>query len=78
LWWKILFLYKRRAIRKNKNKPQIEIPEQEKEIMEKEIREISGIVEEDTPVILDLESIRAVAPGKYEIDVVNLFNKKDH
>ena len=27
------------------------------------------------PVILDIESIRVVSPGKYEIDVVNLFNK---
>lgn len=40
------------------------------------MREIAGIVDEDMPVILDLESIRSVSPGKYEIDVVNLFNKK--
>ncbi len=73
---KFFFYIKEEQLERIKNKPQIEIPEQEKEIMEKEIREISGIVEEDTPVILDLESIRAVAPGKYEIDVVNLFNKK--
>ena len=27
------------------------------------------------PVILDIESIRAIGSGKFEIDVVNLFNK---
>ena len=31
---------------------------------------------EEIPVILDLESVRVLRPGKYEIDVVNLFSKK--
>ena len=44
--------------------------------MEFDIREMVGITDEETPVILDLESIRAVGSGKFEIDVVNLFNKK--
>jgi predicted nucleic acid-binding Zn-ribbon protein len=45
--------------------------------IEKDVREIIGISEkEDIPVILDLESIRVLKPGKFEIDVVNLFNKK--
>ena len=37
---------------------------------------MAGIVDEETPIILDLESIRATGPGKFEIDIVNLFNKK--
>ncbi len=37
---------------------------------------MAGITEEDMPVILDIESVRAVGAGKYEIDIVNLFNKK--
>lgn len=45
--------------------------------IEKDVREIIGISEqEEIPVILDLESIRVLGPGKFEIDVVNLFNKK--
>ncbi len=45
--------------------------------MEKDVRDIIGVSEkEDIPVILDLESIRVLRPGKFEIDVVNLFNKK--
>jgi len=45
--------------------------------VEKDIREIIGMKEEtEKPVVLDLESIRVVKPGKFEIDVVNLFSKK--
>lgn len=53
----------------------VEIPEEEKKIIEKDIREMAGIVEFDAPVILDIESVRALGEGKYEIDVVNLFRK---
>ncbi len=49
----------------------------DKEKIEEDVREMIGISEEeDIPVILDLESIRVLKPGKFEIDVVNLFNKK--
>ena len=54
----------------------LEIPEKEKEAVEQSIREIAGIKDDETPVILDLESVRAVGDGKFEIDIVNLFNKK--
>ena len=37
---------------------------------------IGGKVEDDKPVILDLESIKAIKPGKFEVDVVNLFKGK--
>jgi predicted nucleic acid-binding Zn-ribbon protein len=53
------------------------ISKMDKTKMERDVREIIGIVEkEDIPVILDLESIKVIGPGKFEIDVVNLFNKK--
>ncbi|MBU3907261.1 MAG: hypothetical protein KKA64_03345 [Nanoarchaeota archaeon] len=55
---------------------QMEIPQEDKKQIEKDIREMTGITEEDTPVILDLESVRVISPGKFEIDLVNLFNKK--
>lgn len=29
----------------------------------------------DNPVILDMESIRVLQPGKYELDLVHLFKK---
>ena len=57
-----------------KNKA-IEIPEAQKDIIEKDIRDMAGIVEETTPVILDIESVRVTGEGKFEIDIVNLFKK---
>ena len=48
----------------------------DKKKIEEEVREIVGAEEEETPVILDLESVRVLAPGKFELDVVNIFNKK--
>ncbi|MBM3247655.1 hypothetical protein FJZ17_03910, partial [Candidatus Pacearchaeota archaeon] len=54
-----------------------EIDKMDKIKIERDVREIIGISEkEDIPVILDLESIRVLGPGKFEIDVVNLFSKK--
>ncbi len=53
----------------------IVLPEVDKDQIEKDIREMAGIVEEDTPVILDIESVRVMGEGKYEIDLVNLFQK---
>lgn len=49
----------------------------DKDQIEKDIREISGLEDEpEKPVILDLESVRVLKPGKFEIDIINLFSKK--
>lgn len=61
-------------IRENKESP-IEMPEPEKKKVEKDIREMAGITDEETPVILDIEAVRVSGPGKFEIDIVNLFKK---
>ena len=51
------------------------MPGEEKKQVEKEIRTMAGITDEETPVILDIESVRISSPGKFEIDLVNLFKK---
>lgn len=61
-------------IKEMKENP-IEMPVQEKKKVEKEIREMAGIIDEETPVILDIEAVRVSSPGKFEIDLVNLFKK---
>ena len=53
----------------------IEIPEGEKAQVEEDIREMVGIVDEDTPVILDIESIRVTGEGKFELDIGKIFRK---
>ncbi|MBU2104767.1 MAG: Zn-ribbon domain-containing protein [Nanoarchaeota archaeon] len=69
------FYIKDEQLEKIREEP-IEIPQEDKKTIEKDIREMAGIVDEETPVILDLESVRAIGSGKFEIDLVNLFNKK--
>ena len=54
-----------------------ELGKADKVQIEKDIRDITGLKEEpEKPVILDLESVKVVKPGKFEIDIINLFNKR--
>jgi len=71
---KFFFYIKDEQLQKIKENP-IELPQEEKQQVEKDIREMAGITDQNAPVILDIESVRAVGSGKYEIDVVNLFRK---
>lgn len=73
---KFFFYVREEQLQKLKEEPVFEISDSEKEKVEKDIREIAGITDEEMPVILDIESIRIVGEGKYELDIVNLFNKK--
>ena len=54
---------------------EIELNAGERAQMEKDVRELTGIRDEETPVFLDFESIRIVKPGKYLLDVQKLFEK---
>jgi len=55
----------------------VELEKGDKEQIEKDIRELTGLSKEpEKPVILDLETVRVIRPGKFEIDIVNLFNKR--
>ncbi|MEW5897224.1 MAG: Zn-ribbon containing protein [Nanoarchaeota archaeon] len=53
------------------------LSEDDKKNIEKDISEILHIKDEekDKPVVLDLEAIRVLEPGKYELDLVHLFKK---
>ena len=51
---------------------------QEREQVEEDVRDILGIEksEEGAPIIMDFESIKVLKPGKYVIDIHNLFTKE--
>ncbi len=59
----------------NQEAQPVELKGIDKEQVEADVREMIGAEEEDVPVILDLESVKVVGPGKFEIDVINLFSK---
>ena len=48
----------------------------EKQEMEKDVLELMDIDKDpDRPVVLDIEAIRSIEPGKFELDLVSLFKK---
>ncbi len=50
------------------------LSKKEKEQIEKDVFDLVGQeVDRDQPVVLDLESIKVLKPGKYELDLVHLF-----
>ncbi len=69
---KKLFLYIKKI---PENKEEIELTTHEKEVILKEVEGIAEIEETDTPIILKLENVRVVKPGKYEIDINQLMKK---
>ncbi|MGK0208867.1 MAG: putative nucleic acid-binding Zn-ribbon protein [Patescibacteria group bacterium] len=54
--------------------PQLDTIDKRK--VEDDVRNILNIMDEDVPVILDLESVRIPEPGKYELDLVSLMNQR--
>ena len=52
----------------------LSLPEKEK--IEEDVLEILGDREDDKPVILDLETIKVLGSGKYELSLVDMFKGK--
>ena len=56
---------------------EVKLSKKDKEQIENDIFDLVGSeIDRDQPVILDLEAIRILRPGKYELDLVHLFKKE--
>ena len=53
----------------------IEITKTEADNIERDVREIAQI-DEEIPVILDVESVKVMGDGKFELDLINLLDKR--
>lgn len=74
---KMFFFVKDSDIHRAKERAESLTEEQKAEI-ENDIYDILGTDKsQETPVVLEFESISVLEPGKYELDVVNLF-KENH
>ncbi|HLC64578.1 MAG TPA: Zn-ribbon containing protein [Candidatus Nanoarchaeia archaeon] len=67
-------------IRKDKIKQAEELTKdlstEQREQVEKDVFDLVGSnIDADEPVVLDIETIRVLQPGKYEIDLVHLLKK---
>jgi uncharacterized protein len=69
------FFYIKKSKIKEAEKISKELSPEQRVQIEKDVTEIVGEPKEDQPVYLDLESIRILQPGKYELDLVSLFKK---
>ena len=72
---KFFFFVKKDALEKMKQLT-VNLTSQERGEIEEDIFELTGLEKVDQPVILDIESIRILKPGQYEIDLVDLFRGK--
>lgn len=68
-----LFLYIKKIPEKIE---EVELSKSEKELILKEVDEITKNEIIDMPIILRLENIRIIKPGKYEIDINQLMKKE--
>ena len=72
---KLFFFIKKERL-EQVQKATVNLTVEEKEQIEKDVYDFVGSeVDKSEPVVLDLESVRVLKPGKYELDLVHLFKK---
>ena len=72
---KFFFFVKKDALEKMKALT-VNLTKDERSEIQEDIMELTGLDKVDQPVILDIESIRILKPGQYELDLVDLFRGK--
>ncbi len=73
---KLFFFVKKERLAEIK-KASYKLSKSEKKQIESDVFDLIGIDKDaDKPVVLDLEAIRVLKPGKYELDLVNLFKDR--
>ena len=73
---KLFFYIKKEKIEEVKNKT-ASLTEKQKIEIEKDIFDLVGSeIDKSEPVVLDIEAIRILSPGKYELDLVHLFKNE--
>lgn len=71
---KLFFFIKKAALEKRQQ--ELELSSKEKHQIEKDVYDLIGSeIDRDKPIVLDIESINIIKPGKYEVDLIRLFNK---
>jgi uncharacterized protein len=72
---KFFFFMSEKALAKVK-KISDDLTKEDRVQIEEDIKEIVDIKKDDSPIILDIESVRVLKPGKYELNLVDLFKGK--
>ena len=72
---KFFFFVRKETLEKIKQLT-VSLTSNERKEIEQDIKELIDVEDIEKPVILDIESIRILKPGQYEIDLVDLFRGK--
>ncbi|MBN2566947.1 hypothetical protein JXB02_02580 [Candidatus Woesearchaeota archaeon] len=73
---KLFFFVKKEDV-ESAREMNIKLTRAEKKQIEQDVFDLIGFeLDKERPVVLDLESIRILKPGKYELDLVHLFKKE--
>ncbi len=73
---KLFFFVSKAKLEKAKSATKYLTPDEKVKIEEEVLEMIGESKDEDQTVVLDFESINVVSPGKFELDLVNLFSKE--
>ena len=63
-------------IKKSKDELIPEFNSVDKVAVERDVRDILKVEDEEKPVVLDLESVKVLGNGKFELDIVSLMNRR--
>ncbi len=73
----MFFYIKEEKYEKLKEEEEMDLSEEERAQIEKDVYEIIGEeIDKDKPIVLDLETVNILKPGKYELNLVNLFKEE--
>ena len=71
------FFYVKTASIKQAEQLTLSLTREDKDRMEKDVQKIIGNeFDDDKPIVLDLENINVLKPGKFELDLVDIFKGK--
>jgi len=72
---RLFFFIRKDKLDKAREDPVASLSVEQKRQIEEDVLDVIGDRKEDTPVVLDFESVRVAQPGKYELDIVKLFQE---
>ena len=74
---KLFFYVKKEKAELMKEAEAVQLSLKDRAQIEEDVYDIIGNeIDRDKPVVLDIESIKILKPGKYELDLVHLFKEK--
>lgn len=72
---KLFFFIKKSKLEDMKKEPIADLSDKDKKQIEKDVIDLIGPdYNQDSPVVLNFETVRVTKPGKFELDLVSLFD----